>query len=102
MLDDLFEGKVANGIQRMQKLRPFSESAQDEVRMCIKHFKEHQGRMRYAWFRKHKLLIGSGAIESVDAWGHAGSLRPAGHALVPRRVQRDAEASLRMGLRPLG
>jgi hypothetical protein len=52
----------------MQKLRPSSENAQDEVRKCIKYFKEHQGRMRYAWFRKHNPLIGSGAIESVDAW----------------------------------
>jgi hypothetical protein len=68
LLDDIFEGKVANVIQRLQKLRPSTENAQDEVRKCIKYFKEHQSRMRYSWYRKHSLLIGSGAIESVHAW----------------------------------
>ncbi len=68
LLDDIFDGKVANVIQRLEKLQPSSENAQDEVRKCIKYFKEHQKRMRYAWFRKQNLLIGSGAIESVHAW----------------------------------
>lgn len=41
-----------------------SETAQDEVRKCIEHFEKHQKRMRYAWYRKHSMLIGSG----VHAW----------------------------------
>jgi hypothetical protein len=68
LLDMLFENNVANVIQRLRKLRPSSEHAQDEVRKCIDYFEEHQKRMRYAWFRKHNLTIGSGAIESIHAW----------------------------------
>lgn len=68
LLDDMSEGKVANVLGRLRKLRPKSETAKDEVRKCIKYFKDHQKRMRYAWFRKQDMLIGSGAIESVHAW----------------------------------
>ncbi len=68
LLDDIFDGKTANVIQRLEKRKPSSENAQDAVRKCIKYFKEHQKRMRYALFRKQNLLIGSGAIESVHAW----------------------------------
>lgn len=68
LLDDLSDGKVANVLGRLRKLRPKSASAKDEVRKCIKYLKEHQKRMRYAWFRKQNMLIGSGAIESVHAW----------------------------------
>ena len=68
LLDDISEGKVANVLGRLRKLRPKSETAKDEVRKCIKYFKDHQKRMRYAWFRKQDMLIGSGAIESVHAW----------------------------------
>ncbi len=53
---------------RLRKLKPKSETAQDEVRKCIEYFNKHQKRMRYAWYRKHSMLIGSGAIESVHAW----------------------------------
>jgi hypothetical protein len=68
LLDEMSEGKVANVLGRLRKLRPKSETAQDEVRKCIKYFKDHQKRMRYAWYRKQNMLIGSGAIESVHAW----------------------------------
>lgn len=68
LLDDLSEGKVANVLGRLRKLRPKSETAQDEVRKCIEYFDKHQKRMRYAWYRKKNMLIGSGAIESVHAW----------------------------------
>jgi hypothetical protein len=68
LLDDLFEGKVANVIQRLRKLRPSTDNARDEVRKCIEYFDAHQKRMHYASFKKRGLLIGSGAIESVHAW----------------------------------
>lgn len=68
LLDDIFDGKVANVLQRLRKLRPSSENACDEVRKCTKYFKDHQERMRYSWFRKHGYLIGSGAVESVHNW----------------------------------
>ena len=68
LLDDTSEGKVANVLGRLRKLKPKSETAQDEVRKCIEYFDKHQKRMRYAWYRKHSMLIGSGAIESVHAW----------------------------------
>jgi hypothetical protein len=68
LLDDMSEGKVANVLGRLRKLRPKSDTAQDQVRKCIEYFEKHQKRMRYAWYRKHNMLIGSGAIESVHAW----------------------------------
>jgi len=68
LLDAISEGKVADVLGRLRKLRPKSETAKDEVRKCIKYFKDHQKRMRYAWYRKQNMLIGSGAIESVHAW----------------------------------
>jgi len=68
LLDDVSDGKVANVLGRLRRLRPKTEAAKDEVRKCIKYFKDHQKRMRYAWFRKHDMLIGSGAIESIHAW----------------------------------
>ena len=68
LLDELSAGKVANVLCRLEKLRPRSETAQEEVRKCIKYLKEHRKRMRYAWYRKRDMLIGSGAIESIHAW----------------------------------
>jgi hypothetical protein len=68
LLDDIFDGKVANVLQRLRKLQPSSDNARDEVRKCIEYFEAHQERMRYSWFRKHNLLIGSGAVESVHNW----------------------------------
>jgi hypothetical protein len=68
LLDDLFEGKAANVLQRLRKLRPSTEHARDEVRKCIQYFDDHQKRMHYASFKKRGLLIGSGAIESIHAW----------------------------------
>jgi hypothetical protein len=68
LLDDIFDGKVANVVQRLRKLVPASPTAADEVRKCIDYFTDHQGRMRYSWFRKHGYLIGSGAVESVHNW----------------------------------
>lgn len=68
LLDELFEGNVANVLQRLRKLKPSAETACDEVRKCIEYFDEHQQRMHYASFKKRGLLIGSGAIESIHAW----------------------------------
>jgi hypothetical protein len=68
LLDYMAEGKVANVIQRLAKLTGLRGGAADAVRKCLKYFKAHRNRMRYAWCRKNGLLIGSGAIESVHAW----------------------------------
>ncbi len=68
LLDHLAEGRVANVLQRLRKLQPSSDAACEEVRRCINYFDAHRRRMRYAWFRKHDMLIGSGAIESVHSW----------------------------------
>ena len=68
LLDDLSKGKVANVLCRLRKLRPMSVAAKEEIRKCIKYFKEHRKRMRYAWYRKQDMLTGSGAIESIHAW----------------------------------
>jgi hypothetical protein len=68
LLDYLAEGKVANVIQRLAKLKGISDAAAEAVRKCLKYFEAHRDRMRYAWYRKNGLLIGSGAIESVHAW----------------------------------
>jgi len=68
LLDELFEGNVANVIQRLRKLKPSADNACDEVRKCIEYFDEHKKRMHYASFKKRGLLIGSGAVESLHAW----------------------------------
>lgn len=68
LLDDISDGKVANVLGRLRKLRPKSDTAKEEVRKCIEYFKDHRQRMRYAWYRKQNMLIGSGAIESIHAW----------------------------------
>ena len=68
LLDNLADGKVANVIQRLQKLKGLRGDAADTVRKCIKYFDGHRRRMRYAWYRKNKMLIGSGAMESIHAW----------------------------------
>lgn len=67
LLDYLAEGKVANVIQRLAKLKP-RKAAADVVRKCLKYFQTHRNRMRYRWCRDKGMLIGSGAIESVHAW----------------------------------
>jgi hypothetical protein len=68
LLDDLAEGKVANVVQRLRRLRPRSEAVKDTVRKCIDYLEGHRHRMRYAWCRKKGMLIGSGPVESVHGW----------------------------------
>lgn len=68
LLDDLAEGRVANVIQRLRKLRKLTGTTAEVVHKCADYFKTHQTRMRYSWYRKNSLLIGSGPIESVHAW----------------------------------
>ena len=68
LLDNLAEGRAANVIQRLEKLTNLSGEAAEAVRKCIKYFDGHRTRMRYAWYRKQKMLIGSGAMESIHAW----------------------------------
>lgn len=68
LLDAMRQGKVSNVLQRLRKLKPKTDKAKEQVRKCIKYFDDHGHRMRYSFFRKHNMLIGSGAIESVHAW----------------------------------
>jgi hypothetical protein len=68
LLDYLAEGRVANVIQRLEKLRESTTEAREATRKCIKYFDGHRQRMRYAWYRKQGMLIGSGAMESIHAW----------------------------------
>lgn len=67
LLKDLRQGRVANVIQRLQKLKLKGKAA-DEITTITGYFVKHRARMRYAWVREQKALIGSGAMESVHAW----------------------------------
>jgi len=68
ILKYLKAGKVANVIQRLQRLKNLSVEAQKVVDNGVVYFEKHRARVRYAWFRKRGLLIGSGPIESIHAW----------------------------------
>lgn len=68
MLDYVADGKVANVLQRLAKIQHGSEHALDTIRKCIDYFEKHRARMRYAWYRKQDMAIGSGAIEIVHGW----------------------------------
>jgi hypothetical protein len=68
LLDYLERGEVSNVLQRLRKIKGGSRAARDGLRKLIKYFEKHRSRMRYAWCRKHKMLIGSGAIESAHKW----------------------------------
>jgi len=68
LLDYMADGKVANVIQRLTKLKGLLGASAEAVRKCLKYFIAHRTRMRYAWCRNNGMLIGSGAIESVHAW----------------------------------
>jgi hypothetical protein len=68
LLDYLAEGRVANVIQRLEKLRESRAEAAEAIRKCIKYFDGHRDRMRYSRYRKQGMLIGSGAMESIHAW----------------------------------
>ncbi len=67
MQKDLREGRVANVIQRLGKIKATGAVA-DEISKAKKYFETHRKRMRYNWLRDRKALIGSGAMESVHAW----------------------------------
>lgn len=67
MQKDLREGRVANVIQRLGKIKATGAVA-DEIAKAKKYFETHRKRMRYNWLRDRKALIGSGAMESVHAW----------------------------------
>lgn len=68
LLDYMDDGKVGNVLQRLRKIQDASATAMEMIRKCIEYFVKHRGRMRYSWYRKQGMLIGSGAIESVHAW----------------------------------
>lgn len=68
LLDYLKNGEVSNVLQRLRKIKTGSKEALTELKKLIKYLEKHRHRMRYGWCRKHKMLIGSGAIESVHKW----------------------------------
>ena len=77
----LADGKVSNVLQRLKRLQKGSRGeAYDEMRRCIEYFEKHRGRMRYGYFRKRGLTIGSGAIESVHKWVIQSRCKQAGMA----------------------
>ena len=45
-----------------------SGKRQEELSKVKEYLKTHRARMRYAWVRENRMLIGSGAMESVHAW----------------------------------
>lgn len=68
LVDYLAEGKVSNVLQRLKKIKKASDTARKELDKAIDYFEKHRRRMHYRDFRNRKLLIGSGAIESIHAW----------------------------------
>jgi hypothetical protein len=68
LLDLLEHGEVGAVLQRLRKITGGSPEARDELRKLINYIATHKLRMRYGWFRKRGLLIGSGAVESVHKW----------------------------------
>lgn len=68
LLEYLKRGEVSNVLQRLRKIKKGSKEARDKLRKLINFFDKHRNRMRYAWFRKHGMLIGSGAVESAHKW----------------------------------
>jgi hypothetical protein len=68
LLDYLADGQVSNVLQRLQKIRGGTAEAREELRKLINYIEEHRHRMRYGQYRKEKMLIGSGAVESAHKW----------------------------------
>ena len=68
LLDYLAEGKVSNVLQRLRKVRKIPAAAAKTLENGIDYFVTHRRRMHYRDFRNRRMLIGSGAIESVHAW----------------------------------
>jgi hypothetical protein len=66
LLADLRAGKVANVIQRLGKLRCKGKVAAERAKVKA-YFETHRKPMRYAWLRQQRMLIGSGAMESVHS-----------------------------------
>jgi hypothetical protein len=68
LLEYLKRGEVANVLQRLRKIKGGSRDTREALRKLIKYFEIHRNRMRYGWYRKHRIVIGSGAIESAHKW----------------------------------
>jgi hypothetical protein len=77
----LANGKVANVIQRLQRLQRGKKGELfDELRRCLDYFKAHRARMHYPRYRKAQMTIGSGAIQSVHKWVIQARCKQAGMA----------------------
>ncbi len=65
--DIIYEGKVEKVIDKLKKIREKSrnESIREMLRKEINYFEVNKDRMRYDKYRKMKLPIGSGTIESA-------------------------------------
>jgi hypothetical protein len=68
LLDYLQRGEVSNVLQRLRKITGGNRETREALRKLVDYFEKHRNRMRYGWCRKHRMLIGSGAIESAHKW----------------------------------
>ena len=64
----------------------------EELRRCLEYLETHRNRMRYGYYRKQKMTIGSAAIESVHKWVIQARCKQAGMAW----SQRGLNAMLRL------
>ena len=86
-------GKVSNVLQRLKgKQKRTTGEPYEELRRCIDYLETHRNRMRYGYYRKRKMTIGSGAIESVHKWVIQARCKQAGMAW----SQRGLNAMLRL------
>jgi hypothetical protein len=63
-IDELDAGRVEAVLAAMGRLRPKTETAQDERRKATEYFKTNAERMRYGQFRQQGLFVGSGVVEA--------------------------------------
>ena len=62
-LDDLDHGDI-DGIVRATRQYPLEGVKKDEIGTALGYFENNAPRMRYHWFRKCGLFVGSGVVES--------------------------------------
>jgi len=83
--DLIYEGKVEKVIDKLKKIRDRSqkESLREIIQKEINYFEVNEDRMRYDKYRKMKLPIGSGTIESACKNVIGGRLKQGGMTWSP-------------------
>lgn len=61
---ELDQGEVDKVIEAMKKLFPPNDAVKDIIEREINFFEKNKKRMRYAYFRKQGLFVGSGVLEA--------------------------------------